>query len=474
MCQAEQPQHVTVVGAGPSGALAALLLAQRGYRVSVYEGRPDPRESAGEGHAAVVGVKDASLSKVADAAKRSINLALSHRGLCALRKAGLDEAAIAAAVPMRGRMIHDKNGGMTLQPYGTRPDEILYSIGRQQINVWLLEALRKHSDQVDLHFERKCSTVRADGSADFVASGAGVKGGERGGGIVAHAPPGRLLGCDGAFSAVRAGLSRLCRLSVSVDYIEHGYKELHMPAAKGGGYAMPPEALHIWPGSEAMLIALPNSDGSFTCTLFGDFTLLESFTTAAAATAFFESLWPDTLTLIPDIAVQYLRNPNAALSTVRCAPWNFGGKLLLIGDAAHGVVPFYGQGLNCAFEDVDLLDAELERCADDWEEALPKFYQARKPAADALARLALDNYVEMRDKTVDRLFLLKNTAHGLLHSLFGERWQPSLHTAVSFTSMPYHEAMEACANQDRWLVRSAAVVAALGIGGAVAIVAKRR
>ena len=462
---------VTVVGAGPTGALAAILLAKRGYHVRVFEYRDDPRAAkapaaGGSGATAATANGDmtASLAKVADAAKRSINLTLSHRGLTGLRRAGLDEAALKLVVPVRGRMIHDKQGNINLQQYDPDPERVMYSIGREVINSWLLTQLGDFEAQgrVELHFGHKCVRVRADGSATFERAADGK---------TVEVGAGKLLGCDGSFSKVREQMGRISRLSFSLDYIEHGYKELAMKALPGGGHAMPAEGLHIWPGSEVMLIALPNADGSFTCTIFGDFAFLESLTTEAAVRAFFERTWPDTLKYMPDLPQQYLRNPNAALGTVRCHPWHLKGNLLLLGDAAHGVVPFYGQGMNCAFEDCLLFDDALDAHADDWGAALPAFGAARKVATDALAQLAIDNYEEMRDKTVDPLFLLKVKCHEALHALLGERWQPSLHSAVTFTSMPYHVARDTCLWQDKVLLRAGCALGALalGAGGAAAL-----
>lgn len=264
--------HVTVVGAGPTGALAALLLARRGYKVRLFEYRDDPcaqQQLSTSNDLLAGGV--ASLAKVADAAKRSINLTLSHRGLAGLRRAGLDEKALQLAVPVRGRMIHDKAGKITLQPYDPNPQRVMHSIGRSVINNWLLEQLKQFEADgaVELFFGHKCVRVSADGSADFERKADGKR---------ITVGPGKLLGCDGSFSRVRTEMSRISRLSVSVEYIDHGYKELAIQPTATGKHAMPAEGLHIWPGSQVMLIALPNSDGSFTCTIFGDFAFLESLT----------------------------------------------------------------------------------------------------------------------------------------------------------------------------------------------------
>ena len=472
-------EDVTIVGAGPTGSLMALLLARRGYKkIRVFEYRSDPREAAAAAAgkkeaAAAAKLDDASLAKVADAAKRSINLTLSHRGLCALRRAGIDEAALRLSVPVRGRMIHDKQGGIQLQAYDPNPERVMHSIGREVINTWLLAQLSTYesSGVIELCFGHKCLKVSPDGSAEFlrIADGQTVR-----------TAPARLLGCDGAFSVVRTAMARMARVSVSVEYIEHGYKELSMAPKPSGAadesgrglHRMPAEGLHIWPGSEVMLIALPNIDGSFTCTIFGDFALLDSLTTEEQVRDFFGKTWPDTLDLIPDLPRQYLANRNAALGTVRCWPWHIkDSHVLLLGDAAHGVVPFYGQGMNCAFEDCLLLDEALVKSADDWTQAVPAYAAARKPATDALATLAVDNYEEMRDKTVDRTFLVKCKLHEALHAVLGERWQPSLHTAVTFTSMPYHEAKATFERQDRMLTRAVlgATTALVALGARAAL-----
>lgn len=456
---------VTVVGAGPTGALSALLLAKRGYHVRVFEYRDDPRKAkTTQGIDSAMG---SDLAKVADAAKRSINLTLSHRGLTGLRRAGIDEEALSLAVPVRGRMIHDKSGNISLQQYDPDPEKVMYSIGREVINAWLLTQLGEYekSGRVELFFGHKCVSVKGDGSSVFERKSDGKQ---------MTTPAGKLLGCDGSFSRVRAEMSRMSRLSVSVEYIDHGYKELAMGPTPDGKHAMPAEGLHIWPDrtgtGQAMLIALPNSTGSFTCTIFGDFAFLESLKTEEQVRAFFADTWPDTLKYMPDLPAQYLRNPNAALSTVRCSPWHLNGNLLLLGDAAHGVVPFYGQGMNCAFEDCLLLDEELEARGDDWAAALPPFSADRKRATDALAQLAIDNYEEMRDKTVDNFFLLKVKVHEALHSLLGSKWQPSLHSAVTFTSLPYDQARSTFEWQDSMLIRAGCAVGACAIGvGALAV-----
>lgn len=469
----------SVVGAGPTGALAALLLAKRNYTVNLYEARSSktitpqttqqrqPQPPTAE-HA------DASIQKVASAHKRSINLALSHRGLSALHRASLDKKALEIAVPMRGRMVHARDGSTSLQSYGSSPDEVLYSISRNELNALLVDALRPYTEgaepRVALHHDHKLTSLRR--SAEPGGSALCATFGTPDGAIDVRVP--RLLGCDGAFSATRGALSRLLRLSQSIEYISHVYKELDIPADSSGGYAMFAEALHIWPAADSMLIALPNLDCSFTATLFADADALEALDTPAKVLEFFESRWPETLSLMPRLADDFCSNPSGALSTVRCEPWFLGGDALLLGDAAHAVVPFYGQGMNCALEDVERLDEALELHSDNWAAALPTFARARKHATDALSLLALDNYAEMRDKTVSRFFLLKSALHGSLHAALGCRWFPSLHTAVSFTSMPYDEARASFARQDLALTGALLVACASASGWAMRMLARRR
>ena len=438
--------QVAVVGGGPTGALAALMLAKRNYKVHVYEAR-----RSGGGKNSLLLHDEKKCAKEENPSKRSINLALSHRGLQALKKVGLDQQAKLMAVPMRGRMIHNKDGTQQLQPYGTSPDEVLYSVSRSHINQWLMDHLGRltvpsedaDEKSVSIHYGHKLVKMDRDFGtggvrATFSVDDASEK--------VVHTT--HLLGCDGAYSATRSSLSRLVRLSNSIEYISHVYKEFEIPASSDGRFAMFAEALHIWPANDAMLIALPNCDGSFTATLFGDCDQLDLLDSEDKVIEFFSTRWPDTIALMPRLAEDYAANPTGALMTVKCDPWFLKGEVLLMGDAAHAVVPFYGQGMNCALEDVDKFVEALDTHGDDWASALPAYAASRKKATDALAELALNNYAEMRDKTIDRIFLFKSALHRLLHGILGPSWAPSLHTVVSFTSVPYNEARDSFSRQD--------------------------
>ena len=412
-------RHVVIVGAGLAGSLLARYLARDGWRVSVYERRPDPRR-AGYGGG------------------RSINLALSARGFSGLAGVGLDERVRKHdAIRMPGRMIHPVSGPLIFQPYSADPGDAINSVSRGGLNLTLLEAASEYPN-ASFHFECTCVDVEPDAPAAIIRAGAGTE----------HVACDLLIGADGAYSAVRARLQRAERFDYSQSYLDHGYKELYMPPAAGlgldaarfGGYAMEPHALHIWPRGGAMMIALPNRDQSFTCTLFWPFRGehgLEGLRTPPEIAAFFAEHYPDALPLMPTLARDYLGNPTGTLVTIRCAPWTHAGKVCLIGDAAHAIVPFYGQGMNAAFEDVRDLAALLK--GRDQRGALEEFESLRKPSADAIADMAIENFVEMRDKVGDAGFRYRKRIEQVLHRLFPDRVTPQ-YNLVSFSTVPYQEA----------------------------------
>ncbi|HYV84836.1 MAG TPA: NAD(P)/FAD-dependent oxidoreductase [Patescibacteria group bacterium] len=431
---------VVQVGAGLGGALAALLLGRAGCEVRAFDMRPDPRRKGYAGG-------------------RSINLALSARGLHALRQVGLEQDVLAMSVPMRGRMIHDEQGRTAFQPYGTEPAHANHSVSRGDLNVILLDAAAKEPN-VHFEFDRKCVDVDpAAPSATFesAASGGGAGATETVRGDV-------VLGTDGAFSVVRRRLMREDRFDFSQDYLSHGYKELTIPAAPGGGFRMAREALHIWPRGGYMMIALPNRDGSFTCTLFWPHEGANSFAALAGAAdvrRFFERRFPDAVPLLPDLAEQYLGNPTSSLVTIRCRPWHHQGKVGLLGDSCHAVVPFHGQGANCAFEDCVVLDACVRRHPGDWSAALSEFETLRKENADALADLSLANFVEMRDHTASRLFRVRKAFEKALYRLFPGSFMP-LYMMISFSRIPYAETVRIAARQSR-TIRTAAAAAGAAV-----------
>jgi len=409
-----------VVGAGLAGSLMSIYLAERGFDVRVFERRPDLRRTAGS-------------------AGRSINLALSTRGLTALRGVGLDQAALEISLPMRERMMHGADGTITRQPYSAR-GECIYSISRRGLNELLLNRAESH-ENVSFHFEHACR------GGDLAQSRVDFR--QAGGDGVSHSAD-LVVGADGAFSALRAQMMRTDRFEYAQSYLSYGYKELTMPPTADGGFALDPGALHIWPRHEFMMIALPNPDCTFTCTLFLPFdpassaggvaSCFDGLDTDANRLTFFERAFPDALPLIPQLLDEWSANPTGSLVTIRCAPYAHPPSTVLIGDAAHAVVPFYGQGMNAAFEDCTVLGAILdEHGTADIPGAISRFARERKPDADAIADLAIDNFVEMRSRVADEAFLQRKVLEACLTRAFPEHYR-SLYEYVTFSGVPYAEA----------------------------------
>ncbi len=372
-------RSVTVVGAGLVGSLVAIYLAKRNYKVTILERRGDMRKSNVD-------------------RGRSINLALSTRGLVALEEVGLADVIRKNAIPMKGRMMHDVSGKLSFLPYG-KEGQFINSISRGDLNMILMDAAEEAG--VEIKFDHKIDRIDIEKN-DFDL----------------------LIGADGAYSAVRGALQVSGRFNFSQEYIEHGYKELHIPA----GSNLETNALHIWPRESFMMIALPNPDGSFTGTLFLSFDQFESLKNPGQ---FFRDTFPDALKLIPDFDEQWPSNPVSSLVTMKCWPWSHKNNVLLIGDAAHAVVPFYGQGMNAGFEDCRILNKLLANHNDDWNKTIEEFESLRKPDADAIATLALDNFIEMRDLVADEEFLLRKKIEARLHQLFPDKWVP-LYSMVTF------------------------------------------
>ncbi len=438
--QHADPRPVAIVGAGLAGCLLAAQLGRRGVPVELYERRADPRLAGAE-------------------RGRSINLAISARGLAALDQIGLRAEAMARSLPMRGRMLHPVAGETSFQPYSADGKRAINSIGRAELNRALLD-YADGAPGVKVHFGHRLTGLDAaagwmtfDTTAGPVQREAAV-----------------ILGCDGAFSATRAAIQFQEGFDFSQDFLEHGYKELTIPAGPGGRHLLDPGALHIWPRGSAMMIALPNVDGSFTCTLFwprhGDGGL-ESLTSSEQIRAHFERHYPDAAALMPTLVEDYLHNPVGSLVTVHCWPW-VSRRVALVGDAAHAIVPFYGQGANAAMEDCVALVRCLDEAGGDWTPALQEYQSRRKPNADAIAGYALDNFVEMRDRVNSRLFRLKTAVQHALERRLGERYL-SRYELVSFTTIPYAE-IAARLRRQNLTVAGAAVLAVAFVAGAVSAV----
>ncbi len=423
-------ENILIIGAGLCGSLLALRMAQRGYKVTVYESRPDLRAT------------DIS-------AGRSINLALSDRGFKALRLAGVEDKAREICIPMYGRLIHDVDGNTFSSNYSGRDGEYINSISRGDLNGILLTEAEKH-ENVTIHFNKKCTTVDIENStAKFEDYTTKEK---------LSVTSDVIFGTDGAGSVVRKSyyLERKFLFSYSQNYLTHGYKELEIPATENGSHQISKDHLHIWPRGEYMLIALPNMDGSFTVTLFlGNEEGIYNFknlNSESKISAFFIAQFPDALTLIPNIAQEFANNPTGALGTVKCSPWSYKNKTLIMGDAAHAVVPFYGQGMNASFEDVVVFDEILNQEFGDWETVFKTYEKARKEDTDAIADLAIDNYFEMRDHVANPLFKQKRKIEMDLEKSFPTQYY-SKYSMVTFNeNIPYADAMKKGRAQDKALL----------------------
>jgi kynurenine 3-monooxygenase len=412
-------KHIAIVGGGLVGSMLSLYLAKRGYKISVFERRSDMRKH------------------VVDAG-RSINLALSNRGIKSLEEIGLAQQLKQASIPMRGRMMHDINGKLTFQPYG-KEGQFINSVSRSSLNKVLMTEAEKNG--VTFFFGHRCVGV------DLKETSLSLQSGEK----IIHEKFDHIIGADGAFSSVRGAMQITDRFDYSQDYIDHGYKEFTIPAGAGGEFIMEKNALHIWPRESFMLIALPNPDGSFTCTLFFPFQGTPSFNSLSDSNdffAFFKKTFPDAIPLMPSLLQELQENPTSSLLTISCYPWTI-HNTLLIGDAAHGIVPFYGQGMNAGFEDCRILNNLLNEYDDDWDTVLPTFQKSRKPDSDAIATLALANFIEMRDLVADADFLLRKKIEAKLHELFPDRWIP-LYSMVTFhENIRYSDALKTGLKQQK-------------------------
>lgn len=411
----QQKPDITVLGAGLVGSLLAICLAQKGHQVGIYEKRQDPRIHP-------------------DLEGRSINLALSERGLRTLEMAGLKQKVLADAIPMRGRSVHEVSGKVSFYPYGEE-GQVIYSVSRTALNKLLIEEAGEN--RVPIFFGHKCI------AADFAARQLLLNIGSEEKKIKYEC----LMGADGAFSSLRQAMSDQKKSESSVQFLDYGYKELHIPSVKGK-YALDPNALHIWPREEFMLIALPNPGGSFTCTLFlrlSGGNSFDSIHNSDALYLFFKKYFPDVLALMPELQEDFFALPASYMAMVHCDPWLVNGSAALIGDAAHAIVPFFGQGMNAGFEDIKVLMDFLSQHGT-IEMALEAYGNSRKQETDAIAALALQNFVEMRDLVLDPAFILRKKIEAKLHEVFPAF--ASLYALVTFSEHPYSYAQAQGKRQD--------------------------
>ena len=406
---------VRIIGAGPTGALLAILLQRRGHAVELYETRPDPRGRPPE-------------------SGRSINLALADRGIHALRLAGVFRELEQALLPMRGRLIHGTEGGTSLQPYGQRPNELIYSISRHRLNQTLLEIAARQPG-VTVHFEHRFETAEFDQGTALIRDLRHDR--------LISVPMRPLLATDGAGSWMRRRMSSVHLIDAQETDLKHGYKELSIPPDAAGRHRMARDALHIWPRGNHMLIALPNEDGSFTATLFlakhGEVSF-DSLTEPAAIERFLSQNFPDARELMPDRIAEFNDHPVGFLGTVSASPWHYRGMTALIGDSAHAIVPFHGQGMNCCFEDCVEFDACIPKHAS-WESVFAEFGALRKPNTDAIADMALDNYLEMRERVAHPKFQLQQALSLELERRFPQYFIPRYSMVMFHHEIPYQTAL---------------------------------
>ena len=414
-------KDVTIIGAGLVGSLCALYMVKRGYKVNVYDRRQDLR------------------SEIITAGK-SINLALSERGWTSLRKVGIEDEVMKIAIPVYKRIMHNEKGILTEQPYGKK-EECIYSVSRAEMNVLMMNMAEKHG--ANLFFNEKCIDTNLEASTAVFENLITNKNNS--------VKSDLLIGSDGAFSAVRTDMVNKHMHEYQYTEIDHDYKELLIPSGENGSYLLDKHALHIWPRGNFMLMALANLDGSFTCTLFAPKSGKNSFEklkTKKQVNDYFKKVFPDFLNLIPNIFDQWKKNPTSTLGIVKTYPWHISNKSLLIGDAAHATVPFYGQGMNAGFEDCRILDELLDKFEDDLTSCFNTYSKIRKPNADGLQDLSMHNFIVMRDKTANPKFLLQKKIEKKFADMYPEKWTP-LYSMVSFTNISYSDAWKIGMKQEK-------------------------
>lgn len=414
-------KHITIVGGGLVGSLLAVFLAKRGHTINLYERRPDARRTNVY-------------------AGRSINLVVSHRGWTALKAAGVHEAVERIVVPVHARMTHDRDGKLTRLPYSI-DERPIHSVSRGELNKVMLSEAEKLPN-VTLHFDQRCAEVDLDNATCVFENEHGVR---------TEVKADVVFGADGAPSAVRQAMMR-GRFNFSQTFIEHDYKEVAFPPNADGTPQMDPHCLHIWPRRHFMMMGLANTDGGFTGTLFmpheGEFSFA-NIRDEQDLMRFFEAHFKDAIPMLPDLTEQYFRNPQSNLAIIRCGPWTHRDKAALIGDAAHAIVPFYGEGMNAGYEDCKVLNDMLDRYGDDdWGAVLDAYGKARKPNGDAIADLSLRNFVEMRDLVADPRFILRKKIEGRLQQRHPDKWLP-LYSQVKFSDIAYIDAWNEGLRHDR-------------------------
>ena len=400
-------KSVNIIGAGLVGSLVSIYLAKRGYKINIYERREDMR-------------------KTTMSAGKSINLALSDRGWRGLEGVGIADEIKKIAIPMYGRFIHNKNGSTGFQPYG-KDNQAIYSVSRAEINMRLMD-LAEQQKEVKIYFDERCTHIDRTTLISHFENNNTKK--------TTSNKSDLIFGADGAFAASRLNMQLTSdRFEYNQHYISAGYKELIIPPGKDAGFLLEKNALHIWPRGSFMMIALPNLDGNFTCTLFLPFEGEKSFAnlkTKEQVKTFFETEFSDAVPLMPTLIDDFMNNPVSSLVTVKCFPWTFDHKIALIGDAAHAIVPFFGQGMNCGFEDCVVLNELIDKHKEDWTKIFPEYEMLRKPDGDAIADLAVANFIEMRDKTADKTFLLQKKIEARFNEKYPDKWIP-LYSMVTYS-----------------------------------------
>lgn len=423
--QTRQQETITLIGAGLAGCALAIYLAKRGFKVDIYERRADIRQENFSGG-------------------RSINLTLSARGIHVLKELNLYKKVMKIAIPLKGRTIHAINGNLTFQPYGKRSEEVLYSIDRNKFNHLLLDEVEKY-ENVRIHFNQKCMDM------DFARQELKLRHAITDRETIVKANP--VIGTDGSASSLRMAMLRLRGFNFSQSYLDHGYKELTIAAGQNNQFLMDKNSLHIWPRGQYMLNGFPNLDGTFTCILFAPFHgeySFENLDTKEKVVDFFKSQFPDVLPLMPNLVEKYFEKSAGSLITIKCNPWYIEDKALLLGDAAHAIVPFYGQGMNCGLEDCAYLDECIEKYGNNWKTVFPEFERLRKANTDAIADLSIENYTELRDRVSDPKFLLKKKVEQALGEKYSRIFTPK-YSMIAFQRIPYAEAQSIARIQDRIL-----------------------